>query len=48
MKKSRQSLIYFLKEIAIVVIGVLIAVSINNLKENISNKNYLKKTMLAI
>jgi hypothetical protein len=47
MKKSKQILNY-LKDVTIVVIGVLIAVSIGNYKENLSNKVYLKKTLKAI
>lgn len=38
----------FIKEITIVVLGVLIAVSIGNYKENLDNKKYLKKTLSAI
>lgn len=45
-KKSR--IVYFLQEIIIVVIGVLIAVSIGNYKEKLDNEKYLKKTLLAI
>lgn len=45
-KKSR--ITYLLQEIAIVVIGVLIAVSIGNYKERGDNKRYIKKTLLAI
>lgn len=47
MKKRNQILDYF-KEITIVVIGVLIAVSIGNYKENLDNKKYLRKTLEAI
>jgi len=47
MKKSKQILNY-LKDVTIVVIGVLIAVSIGNYKENLSNKAYLKKTLKTI
>lgn len=39
---------YFFREITIVVIGVLIAVSINNFKENIDNANYVEKTLAVI
>lgn len=45
-KKSRY--LKFLKEIAIIVIGVLIAVSINKIKENADDKKYIKKTLTAI
>lgn len=45
---NRKRVLYFLQEIAIVVIGVLIAVSINNYKENIDNKAYLEKMLLAM
>lgn len=49
MKTMQQNrFLGFLKEIAIVVIGVLIAVSINNLNEDIGNKKYIKKTLEAI
>lgn len=47
MKKKNQILDFF-KEITIVVIGVLIAVTIGNYKENLDNQAYLKKTLLAI
>jgi hypothetical protein len=47
MKKERR-LIYFLQEITIVVIGVIIAVSIGNYKNKIDNENYIEKTLLAI
>jgi uncharacterized protein YoxC len=46
--KSSNSFLKFLKEIAIVVIGVLIAVSINKLKEDYDNKNYVTKTLNTI
>lgn len=46
--KSNNRLVYFLQEIGIVVIGVLIAVSINNYKEKQDNEAYLEKTLLAI
>lgn len=39
---------YLLQEIFIVVIGVLIAISLNNLKESISNNNYVEKTLNVI
>ncbi|MCR9099839.1 MAG: hypothetical protein NXI25_07795 [bacterium] len=45
---NRNRLLYLLQEIAIVVIGVLIAVSINNYKEKSDNEAYIKKTLLAI
>ena len=45
--KSNNRLVY-LQEIGIVVIGVLIAVSINNYKEKRGNEAYLEKTLLAI
>lgn len=47
MKKRSPILDYF-KEITIVVIGVLIAVSIGNYKENLNNEKYLRKTLEAI
>jgi hypothetical protein len=46
--KKRSRIGYILQEIAIVVIGVLIAVSIGNYKENADNEKYLEKTLLAI
>jgi hypothetical protein len=47
MKKERR-LIYFLQEITIVVIGVIIAVSIGNYKNKVDNEKYIEKTLLAI
>jgi hypothetical protein len=47
MKKGSPILDYF-KEITIVVIGVLIAVSIGNYKERVDNEKYIEKTLLAI
>jgi hypothetical protein len=47
MKKASPILDYF-KEITIVVIGVLIAVSIGNFKERVDNEKYIEKTLLAI
>jgi hypothetical protein len=47
MKKTK-NILDFLKEISIVVIGVLIAVSIGNYKENKDNERYIEKTLLAI
>lgn len=46
--KTKYRILYFLRETAIVVIGVLIAVTIGNYKENSDNENYIKKTLLAI
>ena len=46
--KKRGGIGYFLREILIVVIGVLIAVSIGNYKENLDNEAYLKTTLRAI
>jgi hypothetical protein len=49
MKKRIPSrFVYFLQEIAIVVLGVLIAVSISNYKEKAENADYVAKTLLAI
>ena len=45
---KRIQIIDFLKEIAIVVIGVLIAVSLSNYKERIDNNDYLNTTLSAI
>jgi len=47
MKKGRPILDYF-KEITIVVIGVLIAVSLDNYKERVDNEKYIEKTLMAI
>ncbi|MEQ8705091.1 MAG: DUF6090 family protein [Phaeodactylibacter sp.] len=41
-------IVYLLQKIAIVVIGVLIAVSINNFKEKANNKRFFAKTLQAI
>lgn len=41
-------IIAYLREISIVVIGVLIAVSAGNYKEKLDDKRYLKKTLVAI
>jgi hypothetical protein len=46
--KNRSGILYFLREVSIVVIGVLIAVSIGNYKENEDNEQYVEKTLLAI
>lgn len=46
--KMKSRILYFLQEISIVVIGVLIAVSIGNYKQNTDNKKYVDKTLLAI
>lgn len=46
--KQNRGILYFLQEIAIVVIGVLIAVSIGNYKEKVDNEKYIEKTLLAI
>lgn len=45
---GNRGLIYFLQETAIVVIGVLIAFSINRFSENLANERYLEKTFQAI
>ena len=47
MKKRGPILDYF-KEITIVVIGVLIAVSIGNYKERVDNEKYIEKALLAL
>ncbi len=47
MKKNNRFL-YFIQEVAIVVIGVLIAVSIGKYKENTENEAYVEATLLAI
>jgi len=49
LKKNNQSRLgYFFQEIFIVVIGVLIAISLNNLKDSINNNNYAEKTLNVI
>jgi hypothetical protein len=48
LMKNRSGILYFLQEVSIVVIGVLIAVSIGNYKENEDNEQYVEKTLLAI
>ena len=48
MKKRSGHITYIFREIVIVVIGVLIAVSINNFKETSDNEKYIKKTLTAI
>lgn len=47
MKKTSR-LAYILQEILIVVVGVLIAVSIGNYKEQSDNEKYIEKTLTAI
>lgn len=46
--KKRSRIVYFLQEIVIVAIGILIAVSIGDYKENADNEKYIEKTLLAI
>ncbi len=46
--KKRSRILYFLQEVAIVVVGVLIAVSIGSYKEKVDNEEYVEKTLLAI
>lgn len=46
--KSQSRFAYFLQEVLIVVIGVLIAVSINNFREARADAKYLAKTLEAI
>jgi len=46
--KKKSKILYFLQEVAIVVTGVIIAVSIGSYKEKTDNQKYLKKTLLAI
>ena len=47
-QKKPSSLHYFLREITIVVIGVLIAVTINNYKERFDNNRFVESTLTAI
>lgn len=46
--KNRNWAVYLLQEIVIVVLGVLIAVSINNYKENRDETQYVEKMLFAI
>jgi hypothetical protein len=46
--KKRSRIVYFLQEIIIVAIGILIAVSISDYRENVDNEKYIEKTLLAI
>lgn len=48
MKRKKNGFLDYLKEISIVVVGVLIAVSIGNYKEKLENEAYLKKTFSTI
>ena len=48
MQRKRFTLKSLLIEIATIVLGVLIAVSINNFKERLDNEKYIEKTLLAI
>ncbi|MCK8520437.1 hypothetical protein M0D21_02595 [Aquimarina sp. D1M17] len=48
MKLNIKSFIAFFKEIIIVVLGVLIAVGINNYKENYEEEKFVSKTLSAI
>jgi hypothetical protein len=48
MAKVKNQTLGFIREVSIVVIGVLIAVSIGNYKEKVDNQNYLQKTLLAV
>lgn len=47
-KSNNNWFLYFLQEIVIVVIGVLIVVLINNYKEQLDNEVYIKKILLVI
>lgn len=46
--KIKSRILYFLQEISIAAIGVLIAVSTGNYKQNRDNQKYVDKTLLAI
>lgn len=46
--KNRNQILDYLREITIVVIGVLIAVSVGNFKERLDNKKYLRNMLTAI
>ncbi len=46
--KKRSQIVSFLREIAIVVLGVLILVSVSNYKERKDNEKYIEQTLLAI
>lgn len=47
MKKNSR-IVYFLQEIIIVAIGILIAISIGDYRESSDNQKYIEKTLLAI
>ncbi len=46
--KKRSRILYFLQEIIIVTIGILIAISIGDYKDNENNEKYVETTLLAI
>ena len=48
MKNSNNSIKSFIREIAIVVIGILIALFINNWNEKIKHEKFINKTLYAI
>ena len=48
METKKHKILLFLKEIAIVVIGVLIAAFLNQMKENNDNRAYIQKTLTTI
>lgn len=48
MKVKKQDVISFFREIVIVIIGILIALSINNWNENRNNEIFIDKALFAI
>lgn len=46
--ESKNRVTYLIQEIIIVVVGVLIAFSINNYKEKLDDETYIRKTLSAI
>lgn len=48
MKIERQHILTFLKEIFIVVAGVLIAVSIRSYTQKIDNEEFIDKVLVAV
>ena len=48
MKSIPQLIISYFKEVSVVVIGVLIAIYLGNLKEELDNRRFVDKTMFAL
>lgn len=47
MSKLSKNLSYVIKEIVIIIVGVLIALAINNFNENVKNKAFIEQTLMA-